>query len=279
MRGSKAVGTVAVSMVILCACGLLAGAALAVASRVFAVRADPRIEKIEAVLPGANCSGCGSPSCFVYASRIVNEGATPNLCVQLRDEGALAIGRLMGREVSVRERQVAVIRCYGGPVSKKLFAYGGFQSCRIAAYYSSGGNACEYNCMSLGDCFQICQFGAITHTRGLTPSIDPQVCTGCGKCVRECPKQVIRLVPVSARAHVACSSRDRGAVVRSICPVGCITCLQCVKACPHQAIEHREGLIEIDYAACTACGECIRICPRGIIVDLHPEQAQEVPVP
>lgn len=265
--------TVTLSIVILCACGLLAGIVLALASRAFAVKMDPRIEKIESVLPGANCAGCGSPSCFMHASRIVTDSAQPNLCVQLREDAALEIGRLMGREVLVRERQVAVVRCYGGPVSKKLFAYGGFQSCRIAAYYSGGGNACEYNCMALGDCFQVCQFGAITHTRGLTPQIDPKVCTGCGRCVRECPRHIIRLVPLSARAHAACSSRDKGPAVRAICPVGCISCMKCVKACPVGAIEYKNKLIEIDYARCIACGECVRICPRGIIVDLHPDNA------
>jgi ferredoxin len=132
--------------------------------------------------------------------------------------------------------------------------------------------------MAFGDCFQICQFGAISHTRGLTPRIDPAVCTGCGKCVRECPRHIIRLVPLSARAHVACSSRDKGAVVRAICPVGCITCLKCVKVCPYQAIAHKDGLIEIDYAACTACGKCIETCPRGIIIDLHaPHTGEALP--
>lgn len=271
-------GIIGVSVLIVCVCGLLAGVVLAIASRVFAVTVDPRIDKIEAVLPGANCSGCGLPSCFMYASHIVNDGAKPNLCVQLREEGVFEIGRLLGREVSIRERQVAVVRCYGGPRSKKLFTYGGFQSCRIATYYSGGGNACEYNCMALGDCFNICTFGAITHTRGTTPRIDPAVCTGCGKCVRECPRHIIHLVPLSARAHVACSSRDKGAIVRSICPVGCITCLKCVKVCPYQAIAHIDGLIEIDYAACTACGECIRACPRGIIIDLRePHTGEALP--
>ncbi len=266
---------IGVSVLIVCVCGLLAGVVLAIASRVFAVTVDPRIEKIEAVLPGANCSGCGQPSCFAFASHIVNTGTPPDQCVQLREEGVFEIGRLLGREVCVRERQVAVVRCYGGPQSKKLFTYGGFQSCRIAEYYGSGGNACEYNCMTLGDCFNICQFGAITHTRGSTPSIDPAVCTGCGKCVNECPKQIIRLVPLSAYAHVACSSRDKGARVREICPVGCITCLKCVKICPHKAIAHTDGLIEIDYAKCNSCGECIPACPRGIIVDLSTPNAEE----
>ena len=52
-------GVIGVSVLIVCVCGLLAGVVLAIASRVFVVNVDPRIEKIEAVLPGANCSGCG----------------------------------------------------------------------------------------------------------------------------------------------------------------------------------------------------------------------------
>jgi len=268
-------GVIGVSILIVCVCGLIAGAVLAVASRAFAVKVDPRIEKIEAVLPGANCSGCGLPSCFLYASHIVNDNAEPNQCVQLREEAVCKIGNLLGREVTARQRQVAAIRCWGSPRSKKLFIYGGFQSCRIASYYSSGGNACEYNCMSLGDCFNICPFDAITHTSGHIPHIDSDVCTGCGKCVRECPSQIIRLVPENARPHIACSSRDKGAVVRKICPVGCISCLKCVKTCPKQAIAHTDGLIEIDYTKCNSCGECIPVCPRSIIVDLSTPNAGE----
>ena len=35
------------------------GAILAVASKIFAVEKDPRIEEIQGILPGANCGGCG----------------------------------------------------------------------------------------------------------------------------------------------------------------------------------------------------------------------------
>jgi Fe-S-cluster-containing hydrogenase component 2 len=54
--------------------------------------------------------------------------------------------------------------------------------------------------------------------------------------------------------------------------------MKCVKVCPHQAIAHKDGLIEIDYAACTACGECIETCPRGIIIDLRaPHTGEALP--
>ena len=42
--------------------GLVAGAVLAVASEKFAVEVDPRVEKIEAALPGVNCGACGYPT-------------------------------------------------------------------------------------------------------------------------------------------------------------------------------------------------------------------------
>ena len=39
--------------------GLVFGAALAIASRIFAVKVDERVTKITEALPGANCGGCG----------------------------------------------------------------------------------------------------------------------------------------------------------------------------------------------------------------------------
>ena len=39
--------------------GLIFGIGLAIASKVFAVKTDPRVEAIMEVLPNANCGGCG----------------------------------------------------------------------------------------------------------------------------------------------------------------------------------------------------------------------------
>ena len=43
--------------------GLLAGVLLTVASKVFEVKVDERIEKISEVLPQANCGACGFAGC------------------------------------------------------------------------------------------------------------------------------------------------------------------------------------------------------------------------
>ena len=43
------------------------GLILAVASKVFAVHTDERVEKITELLPGANCGGCGYSGCAALA--------------------------------------------------------------------------------------------------------------------------------------------------------------------------------------------------------------------
>ena len=49
---------------------LLFGLLLAVASKVFAVKTDERLEKIRACLPGSNCGGCGYAGCDSLAAAI-----------------------------------------------------------------------------------------------------------------------------------------------------------------------------------------------------------------
>ena len=43
--------------------GIVFGAILGFASKIFAVDEDPRIGQVLECLPGANCGGCGYPGC------------------------------------------------------------------------------------------------------------------------------------------------------------------------------------------------------------------------
>ena len=43
--------------------GAVFGLVLAIASKVFEVKKDPREEEILSLLAGANCGGCGFPGC------------------------------------------------------------------------------------------------------------------------------------------------------------------------------------------------------------------------
>ncbi|MDU4374262.1 MAG: ferredoxin, partial [Bilophila wadsworthia] len=50
---------VMISVLVLLGLGLVTATVLAVASRVFHVEEDPRVQAVLEALPGANCGGCG----------------------------------------------------------------------------------------------------------------------------------------------------------------------------------------------------------------------------
>jgi ferredoxin len=79
------------------------------------------------------------------------------------------------------------------------------------------------------------------------PVIDAELCTGCGVCVNNCPKNVLELIPVDAPVYVPCNSRETKAKdVTSVCDVGCIHCKACtVKA--KGVVNMVNDRIEIDY--------------------------------
>jgi len=55
-------------------------------------------------------------------------------------------------------------------------------------------------------------------------------CKACEMCVASCPKKIIKIVPKSNEYTVACSSMDKGAVVRKNCTVGALA-VQNVRKC------------------------------------------------
>ena len=102
--------------------GLVMGVLLAVASRIFAVHTDERVDQIAAILPGANCGGCGFAGCTAYATAVVRGEAPPSACAAGGAETAQGIAKILGVDVSVRERRVAHVflfrrRRNGAPLS------------------------------------------------------------------------------------------------------------------------------------------------------------------
>ena len=246
------------------ALGLIMGVLLAVASRIFAVHTDERVEQIAALLPGTNCGGCGFAGCSAYASAVVRGEASPSACVAGGAAAAQGIAKILGVDVDTRERRVAHVYCSGGDVTARRFQYTGVQSCFAASRVANGPVECTFACLGFGDCVKSCAFDAI-HIEGGHAFVDRDRCTGCGKCASTCPRKIIGLIPAAAPISVNCSSRDRGAFVRSVCEAGCIGCTLCVKKCEHDAIHVVDNLARIDYEKCVGCGECLKVCPRGII--------------
>lgn len=245
--------------------GLLLGAALAIASRIFAVREDERIGKIAEILPGANCGGCGYSGCEALARAIVRGEAAPHSCAVGGNEVARKIGAVMGVEVGDTVRMRAQVMCSGAHGTANLkYQYVGAQDCWAAAKLGGGDKMCPSGCIGLGSCAAACPFGAIQVRNGLA-EIDRDGCRGCGVCLTHCPQHIIRLIPYDARYWVACQSVENGKNTRQQCQAGCISCHLCEKNCPSGAIHVDNFVASIQQGLCTGCGRCAEKCPRHII--------------
>ena len=101
------------AIVILGGLGLLFGLVLAAASKVFYVETDPRLEKLNECLPGANCGGCGYAGCGGYAEAVLSGEAPIGRCNSGGDECAQAMAAIMGVKADKVERKVALVLCSG----------------------------------------------------------------------------------------------------------------------------------------------------------------------
>lgn len=60
------------SIIVLGIIGIVGAAVLYVVAQKFHVHEDPRIDQVEALLPGANCGGCGRSGCRDFAVACVS---------------------------------------------------------------------------------------------------------------------------------------------------------------------------------------------------------------
>lgn len=246
--------------------GLVLGALLAVASKIFAVKVDERAQEIASVLPGANCGSCGFAGCSAYASAVSEGKAKANCCSPGGQTVANEIARIMGVEAEAVETKIAVICCDGREeVAFSKYEYVGEEDCVAASKVQGGGEkACSFGCLGLGSCAKVCQNGAITIKDGIA-HIDYEKCGGCGECAEVCPKKIIKIVPQKQKYVVKCASCEKGAAMKEKCTVGCIGCKICEKNCPAGAITVENNLAVIDNEKCIDCGLCVEKCPKKII--------------
>ena len=139
------------ALIIMGGLGLLFGAGLAIASRIFWVERDPRVSQIEEVLPGVNCGACGAPGCSGFAEGIV-EGKYPvNGCIVGGSEVAQLIAEIMGEEAGEVVARVAVVRCRGdADNSVERATYQGIRDCRAAILIDNGAKGWVYGCLGFG---------------------------------------------------------------------------------------------------------------------------------
>lgn len=268
---------VVASVITLFCIGVTASLILGVASRVFYVEEDPRVEALIEVLPGSNCGGCGYAGCSGYAEAVLKDPAVPaNLCVAGSATTTQDVGALSGKAAEACAPRMSFRRCAKTEgVMKQRFVYEGLSSCAAAVALDDASDQCVYSCLGLGDCQRACPFDAIVMKEGMATIIVDR-CVACGKCIPACPRQVLQIVPHEHRVMVFCGTRNKGKAAMDSCAIGCINCNACVRKCPAEAITVNDNRIEIDHAKCMGYGPgcdevCVDACPRSILRPTCPD--------
>ena len=269
------------AIAILSGLGLIFGLVLYAASKAFHVETDPRLDKLNACLPGANCGGCGYAGCGGYAEAVLNGEAPIGRCASGGNECAQAMAAIMGVKAEGVTRKVALVRCSGEKTydkdgnlthgAKVKAEYEGFKDCLSATKVGGNGPlSCKYGCLGFGSCVKACQYGAIQVIGGVA-RVDEDLCVGCMACAAVCPRNLIVAVEPNRNVVIACASLAKGAVTTRGCTTGCIGCGLCKKICPHDAITVENNLARIDYSKCDNCGLCATVCPKKLIRDSNVE--------
>ena len=254
--------------------GLIFGLVLAIASKVFYVETDPRLDQLNECLPGANCGGCGYAGCGGYAEAVLKGEAPIGKCASGGDECAAKMAEIMGVKAEKVARRVAMVRCSGykrrdaegkhiGLMEKGN--YEGAMDCLAATKVAGRGHTiCKYGCLGFGNCVKACQYDAIHVVDGVA-RVDFDKCVGCMSCAAACPRGIIANVEYGEHIVISCSSHAKGNVTTRGCTLGCIGCGLCKKVCPKGAITLDRNLAVIDYSKCDNCGLCVSVCPKKMI--------------
>ncbi|MDR2424769.1 MAG: Fe-S cluster domain-containing protein [Prevotellaceae bacterium] len=278
--------TIIYTILILTALGGLLSVVLYFVAQKFKVVEDPRIDEVCALLPGANCGGCGFAGCRAFAETFVKSDDISTLNCPVGGSATMnSIACHLGRVAAAVEQQIAVVRCNGSCEHRpRTNTFDGANSCAVFAATYAGDTACSFGCLGKGDCELSCTFDAIhINPQTLLPEVDEEKCTACGACVKACPKLLIELRkkgPKNRRIYVSCMNKDKGGIARKACSVACIGCTKCQKICPFEAITIENSLAYIDPVKCRLCRKCVPECPTTSIVELNfpPRKTENIEV-
>lgn len=262
-------GAIISAVVIVGVMGGLFGFLLSWAEKKLAVKKNEKEEAIEAIMPGANCGGCGYAGCTAYADAVASGEAQIGLCNPGGPALAAKMAEIMGVAAPEGDtrKKVAHVFCKGDcNVSAQDYTYKGITDCNSAALLFGGANTCKSGCMHLGSCIAVCPAHAISKNENGHIVVDEKACIGCEKCTKVCPTGAIRMMYADSEYVVDCSSHEKGAVVRKQCSVGCIGCMICEKKFPESGFKVENFLSSFDQSAPHSQAEAaMNACPAKVI--------------
>lgn len=163
---------IVLSLLALTLLGASLGGALGWASKTLKVEGDPRVDEIEAMLPGGQCGQCGEPGCRQAAEKMVSGSLSPNCCPPGGKGLAASVAELLGISLNDDGEQVTMIAVID-----------------------------ESNCSGCTRCFKACPFDAIVGASKQMHSVISQVCTGCNLCAKACPQGCLTMQPQAIQPH------------------------------------------------------------------------------
>lgn len=246
------------SILFLLVLGAVCGLLLSFASKIFYVYEDPRIGKVEGLVAGANCGGCGFAGCSAAAQAIVNDGAPANTCILIGKENISAIAEIMGTEVGIAESLKSYNNCDGGNRATDRYLYSGLNTCSAVTSLYGGKRDCSVGCLGFGDCVRACQFDAICLGPNGYPVVDKEKCVGCGACEIACPKSILEVRTVSERLLHLNASDDALAPCAQTCPAE-IDIPRYISHIRNGEFEAAVNTIREKNPLLLACG---RVCPH-----------------
>lgn len=250
------------------ALGVALALVLAFANRKLYVFEDARIGEVEEMLPKSNCGACGQAGCRAFAEKVVLGEVVPAQCTVSSPLQREAIAGMLGIDAGQVDKRVARLACAGGRHVAYLRArYSGLETCRAATVVGGGGKECAWGCLGLGDCVNICGFGALSLDRHGLPQVDAEKCTACGDCVSVCPKALFSLHSIAHKLWIACKNTADGDSAEAACEVACTACGRCVTDAAPGVVALQENLAVVNYKLNDkATRDAIDRCPTGAIV-------------
>ncbi|MBN1898589.1 MAG: RnfABCDGE type electron transport complex subunit B [Spirochaetes bacterium] len=246
--------------------GLFFGIILGIAAKFFKTDMDSRIKDIEEILPGINCGACGFPGCSGYAKALVKQDVDISLCIPGASQVQARIAAIMGKETKDKESLIAKVRCVGDKDTvARTGYYLGVKSCSLAQITVGGDKACAYGCLGYGDCAAVCPFDAIHMGKDKLPHVDEKKCTGCGLCVKACPRNIIEMVNKRDYFFIKCVSKDFGPAVSKVCKKGCIGCGICARVNNNEGIRMENNLPVVDHKEFKGDVTGAQKCPTRVI--------------